>query len=94
MWRELEDEHVVRQVQGRSDEVLVQQRSDELVVDASQENMNHMSEDAVLGENDSETWSQSQSQSQNGSQYEQDQVDLNNSSHENSSGMGDVGREE
>ncbi|GAU34971.1 hypothetical protein TSUD_102930 [Trifolium subterraneum] len=91
MWRELEDEHVVRQVQGRSDEVLVQQRSDGLVVDESQENMNHISEDAVLGDNDSETWSQSQSQ--NGSQYEQDQVDLNNSSRENSSGIGDVGRE-
>lgn len=90
-WREIEDEHVVRQVQGRSDEVLVQQRSDGLVADPSQESTNHMTEGSVLGENESETWSQSQSQ--NGSQCEQDQEELNNSSRENSSNIGESGRE-
>lgn len=84
MWREIEDEHMVRQVQGRPDEVLVQQRSEGLVVDPSQE-------DAGLGENESETWSQSQSQ--NGSQYEQDQEELNSSIRENSADIGEVGRE-
>ncbi|KAL5081842.1 hypothetical protein RYX36_010263 [Vicia faba] len=91
MWRGIEDEHVVRQVQGRSDEVLVQQRSDGLVADPSQENTNHMTEGSVLGENESETWSQSQSQ--NGSQCEQDQEELNNASRENSSNIGESGRE-
>ncbi|XP_027192299.1 uncharacterized protein, partial [Cicer arietinum] len=92
MWREIEDEQVARQIQGRSDEVLVQQRSDGLVSEpSSQESMSRMTEDAVLGENESETWSQSQSQ--NGSQYEQDQEELNNSSRENSSDIGEVGRE-
>jgi hypothetical protein len=84
MWREIEDEHMVRQIQEKSDEVLVQQRSDGLVVDASQE-------DAGLGENESETWSQSQSQ--NGSQYKQDQEELNSSNRENSAEIEEVGRE-
>ena len=92
MWREIEDDQVMRQIQGRSDDVLsVQQRSHGLVADPSHESMSHMTEDAVLGENESETWSQSQSQ--NGSQYEQDHEELNNSSRENSSDIGVVGRE-
>ncbi|TKY48585.1 E3 ubiquitin-protein ligase NEURL1B [Spatholobus suberectus] len=95
MWREIEDEQVVRQVQGRPGEVLLQQRSDGLAVDLSQENMpdssnqreGHMIEDAVLGENDSETWSQSQNE------FHDEQEELNNSSRENSSDFGEVERE-
>ncbi|RZB76421.1 hypothetical protein D0Y65_034751 [Glycine soja] len=92
MWREIEDEQVVRQVQGRPGEV---QRSDGLVVDLSQENVpnssnqreEHMIEDAVLGENDSETWSQSQNE------FHDEQEELNNSSRETSSDFGVVERE-
>ncbi|KAG4961214.1 hypothetical protein JHK87_037847 [Glycine soja] len=92
MWREIEDEQVVRQVQGRPGEV---QRSDGLVVDLSQDNLpdssnqreEHMIEDAVLGENDSETWSQSQNE------FHDEQEELNNSSRENSSDFGVVERE-
>ncbi|CAJ1955841.1 unnamed protein product [Sphenostylis stenocarpa] len=94
MWREIEDEQVVRQVQGRPGEVLLQQRSDELVVDPSLENMPdsnqreaHGIEDAGLGENDSETWSQSQNE------FHDEHEELNNSSHENSSDLGEVERE-
>jgi len=94
MWREIEDEQVVRQVQGRPGEVLLQQRSDELVVDPSQGNMScsnqregHVIEDAGLGENDSETWSQSQNE------FHDEHEELNNSSHENSSDFGEVERE-
>ena len=82
----------MRQVQGRPGEV---QRSDGLVVDLSQENLpdssnqreEHMIEDAVLGENDSETWSQSQNE------FHDEQEELNNSSRENSSDFGVVERE-
>ncbi|RDY01844.1 hypothetical protein CR513_14782, partial [Mucuna pruriens] len=95
MWREIEDEQVVRQVQGRPGEVLLQQRSDDgLVVDLSQENMTDSNrtegdviEDAVLGENDSETWSQSQNE------FHYEQEELNISSRENSSDLGEVERE-
>ncbi|XP_061345373.1 uncharacterized protein LOC133291176 [Gastrolobium bilobum] len=96
MWREIEDEHVVRRVQGRPGEVLPQQRSDGLVADLSQENLpdshqreGHMIEDAVLGENESEAWSQSQSQNESHDEPEE----LNNSSFENSSDLGEVERE-
>ncbi|XP_027341657.1 uncharacterized protein LOC113854697 isoform X2 [Abrus precatorius] len=94
MWREIEDEQVVRQVQGRPGEVLLQQRGDGSVADLAQENMadspqreGHMIEDAVLGENDSETWSQSQNE------FNDEQEELNNSSRENSSDFGEVERE-
>ncbi|XP_029129859.1 LOW QUALITY PROTEIN: uncharacterized protein LOC109811595 [Cajanus cajan] len=93
MWREIEDEQVVRQVQGRPGEVLLQQRSDGLDVDLSQENMpesnhreGHMIEDAVLGENNSKTWSQSQNE------FHDEHEELNNSSRENSD-FGEVERE-
>lgn len=97
MWREIEDEHVVSQVQGRPEEVLLQERSDGLVPDLSQENMphihqrgeGHMIEDAILGENEYETRSQSQSQSE----FHDEQEELNNSSCENSSDFGEVERE-
>ncbi|KAJ1388984.1 Zinc finger, RING-type [Sesbania bispinosa] len=96
MWREIEDEQVVRQVQGRPGEVLIRQRSDGLAADLPQENMQdghqregHVTEDAVLGENESETWSQSQSQ--NGSHDEQEES--NNFSRENSSDIGEIERE-
>ncbi|KAL2331982.1 hypothetical protein Fmac_019563 [Flemingia macrophylla] len=93
MWREIEDEQVVRQVQGRPGEGLLQQRSDGLDVDLSQENMpdsyqreGHMIDDTVLGENDSETWSQSQNE------FHDEHEELNNSSRENSD-FGEVERE-
>ncbi|XP_014497968.1 uncharacterized protein LOC106759346 isoform X1 [Vigna radiata var. radiata] len=93
MWREIEDEQAVRPVQGRPGEVLLQQTSDEVVVDSSQENMPYSNqregrviEDAGLGENDSETWSQSQNE------FHDEQEELNNSSHENSD-FGEVERE-
>ncbi|KAK8469665.1 hypothetical protein PHAVU_005G129700 [Phaseolus vulgaris] len=94
MWREIEDEQVGRPVQGRPGEVLLQQRSDELVVDPSHEDMpysnqreGHVIEDAGFGENDSETWSQSQNE------FHDEHEELNNSSHENSSDFGEVERE-
>ncbi|XP_027345930.1 uncharacterized protein LOC113857876 isoform X2 [Abrus precatorius] len=97
MWREIEDEHVVNQVQARPGEVLLQQRRDGLIVDLSQDDRldgqergrGHVLEDAVLGENESETWSQSQSQNESHDDHE----DLNNSSCENSSDLGEVERE-
>ncbi|KAJ1397770.1 Zinc finger, RING-type [Sesbania bispinosa] len=97
MWREIEDEHVVSPVQGRAGEVLLEQRSDGLTADLSQEDtvdsqelgQGHVLEDAVLGENESETWSQSQSQNESHDGHE----DLNNSSCENSSDLGEVERE-
>lgn len=96
MWREIEDEHVVNQVQGRPGEV-IEQRRDELIVDRSRDNrldiqeraQGHVLEDAVLGENESETWSQSQSQNES----HDDPEDLNNSTCENSSALGEVERE-
>lgn len=95
MWREIEDEQVVRQVQGRPGEVLLRQRSDDgLVVDPSPENMpdsnqreGDVIEDSVLGENDSETWSQSQNE------FHDEHEELNSSSRENSSDLGEVERE-
>ncbi|KAL1323554.1 hypothetical protein HN51_033854 [Arachis hypogaea] len=97
MWQELEDEHAVNQVQGRPGEVLLEQRSDGLISDLSQADspgshergQDRMLDDAVLGDTESETWSQSQSQ--NESHY--DHEDLNNSSCENSSDLGEVERE-
>ncbi|CAJ1979216.1 unnamed protein product [Sphenostylis stenocarpa] len=97
MWREIEDEHVVNQVQGRPGEVPLEQRRDELSGELSQEDRPdirerghiHVLEDAVLGENESETWSQSQSQNESHDDHE----DLNNSSCENSSDLGEVERE-
>ncbi|KAF7823322.1 E3 ubiquitin-protein ligase NEURL1B [Senna tora] len=97
MWRELEDEHVVSQAQGRPGEGLLQQRSDELSVDLSQANtpnshergQRHVLEDTILGENDCETWSQSQSQHES----HDEQEELNNSSCDNSSDFGEVERE-
>ncbi|KAH1225330.1 hypothetical protein AAZV13_11G152900 [Glycine max] len=97
MWREIEDEHVVNQVQGRSGEVPLEQRRDGLVADLSREDrldiqergQRHVIEDTVLGENESETWSQSQSQNESHDGNE----DLNNSSCENSSDLGEVERE-
>ncbi|XP_061353456.1 uncharacterized protein LOC133298219 [Gastrolobium bilobum] len=97
MWREIEDEHVESQVQGRPGEVLLEQRSDGLIVDLSQEDtldshgrgQGHMVEDAVLGGNESETWSQSPSQNE----FHDEHEDLNNSSCENSSDLGEVERE-
>ena len=73
MWREIEDEHVVNQVQGRSGEVPLEQRREGLVADLSREDrldiqergQRHVIEDTVLGENESETWSQSQKQNRN-----------------------------
>ncbi|KAI4322338.1 hypothetical protein L6164_022043 [Bauhinia variegata] len=97
MWREIEDEHAVSQTHGSPGEGLLQQRSDRFMDNLSQANMpdshdreqRHILEDAVLGENECETWSQSQSQ--NGSHYEQEES--NNSSCENSSEFGEVERE-
>ncbi|TKY67141.1 E3 ubiquitin-protein ligase NEURL1B [Spatholobus suberectus] len=97
MWREIEDEHVVNQVQGRPGEVPLGQRRDGLVADLSREDRLDIQErgqglvleDAVLGENESETWSQSQSQNES----RDDPEDLNNSSWENSSDLGEVERE-
>ncbi|KAL2984262.1 hypothetical protein AAZX31_12G078500 [Glycine max] len=93
MWREIEEEHVVNQVQGRPDEVPIEQRRDGLVADPSQDiqerRQQHVLEDAVLGENESETWSQSQSQNESHDGNE----DLNNSSCDNSSDLGEVERE-
>ncbi|KAL9296815.1 hypothetical protein ACSQ67_022711 [Phaseolus vulgaris] len=81
MWREIEDEHVVNQVQGRPGE--------EDRLDIQERGQGHVLEDAVLGENESETWSQSQSQNE----FHEDHEDLNNSSCENSSDLGEVERE-
>ena len=97
MRREIEDEHVANQVQGRSGELLLQQRNDGLISDLSQENMldshqrgeGHVIEDAVLGENESETWSQSQSQNE----FHDEQEGLSNSNCENASDLGEVERE-
>lgn len=96
-WREIEDEHVVGQVQGRPSDELLQQRSDEFITDLSQASIpgshetgeRHVVEDSILGENDCETWSQSQSQLE--SPDEQDE--LNNSSCDNSSDLGEIERE-
>lgn len=97
MWREIEDEHVVSQVQGRPGEVLIERRSDGLIADLSQADTTHshergrghMLEEAVLGDNESEMWSQSQSQIES----RDDREDLNNSSCENSPDLGEVERE-
>ncbi|CAL5212198.1 unnamed protein product [Lathyrus oleraceus] len=97
MWREIEDEHAVSQVQGRPGEVLLEQRSNGLIADLSLEEtpdspeigQRNGLEDAVFGENESETWSQSQSQNESHDGHE----DLNNSSCENSSVFGEVERE-
>ncbi|MCH90227.1 hypothetical protein A2U01_0011138, partial [Trifolium medium] len=85
------------QVQGRPGEVLLEQRNNGLVVDLSLEDTpdtpeieeRHDLEDAVLGETESETWSQSQSQTESHDGHE----DLNNSSCENSSVFGEGERE-
>lgn len=97
MWREIEDEHVVGQVQGRPGDGLLQQRSDEFVTDLSQASMpsspetgeRHAVEDSILGENDCETWSQSHSQHESPDEQEE----LNNSGCDNSSDLGEVERE-
>ena len=98
IWREIEDEHAVSQVQGRHGEVLLEQRSNEsIVVDLSREDtpdrpelgQMHDLDDAVFGENESETWSQSQSHGDSHDGHE----DLNNSSCENSSVFGEAERE-
>ncbi|WJX44077.1 hypothetical protein P8452_31101 [Trifolium repens] len=97
MWRDIEDEHAVSQVQGRPGEVLLEQRNNGSVVDLSLEDTpdtperveRHDLEDAVLGETESETWSQSQSQTESHDGHE----DLNNSSCENSSVFGEGERE-
>ncbi|CAL0332314.1 unnamed protein product [Lupinus luteus] len=95
IWREIEDEHVVSQVQGGSGEALLQERSDGLVPDLSRENMadicrreGRMIGDTVLGENGSESCSQLQSQSESHDEHEE----LNNSTSENSSDLGEVER--
>ena len=54
---------------------------------SSNQREEHMIEDAVLGENDSETWSQSQNE------FHDEQEELNNSSRETSSDFGVVERE-
>jgi len=97
MWREIEDEHVVNQVQGRPGDVPLEQRRSGLIAELSQEDrldiqergQGHVLEDAVLVENESETWSQSQSHNES----HEDHEDLNNSSCENSSDLGEVERE-
>ncbi|XP_019448797.1 PREDICTED: uncharacterized protein LOC109351692 isoform X2 [Lupinus angustifolius] len=97
IWREIEDEHVASQVHGRPGEVLIEQRSDGLIVDLShadtprsrERGRGNMLEEAVLADNDSEMWSQSQSQNESHDDHE----DLNNSSCENSSDLGEVERE-
>ncbi|RDY12924.1 hypothetical protein CR513_02205, partial [Mucuna pruriens] len=94
MWREIEDEHVVNHVQGRSGEVPLEQRRDGLIAALSQDDRLGIQErghgDIIeLGENESETWSQSQSQIESHDEHE----DLNNSSCENSSDLGEVERE-
>ncbi|MED6108191.1 hypothetical protein PIB30_021328 [Stylosanthes scabra] len=96
MWREIEDEHMAGQVQGRSGELLISQRSDGLISDLSQEDApqrvegeRHVIEDSsILGENESETWSQSQSQNDS-----HDDEGLGNSNCESSSDLGEVERE-
>ncbi|KAE9585788.1 hypothetical protein Lal_00009800 [Lupinus albus] len=96
IWREIEDERAGSQVQGGSGETLLQERSDELVPDQSQENMpdirqreGHMIGDADLGENESEIYSQLQSQGES----HDEQEELNNPSSENSHDLGEVERE-
>ncbi|XP_057729374.1 uncharacterized protein LOC130944840 [Arachis stenosperma] len=97
MWREIEDEHMAGQVQGRSGELLIRQRSDGLISDLSQEDASrrgegegHMIEDAISGENESETWSQSQSQNDS---RDDEHEGLGNSNCESSSDLGEVERE-
>ncbi|MED6175211.1 hypothetical protein PIB30_076265, partial [Stylosanthes scabra] len=98
MWREIEDEHMAGQVQGRSGELLVSQRSDGLISDLSQEDVpqrgegeRHVIEDSsILGENESETWSQSQSQNDS---HDDEHEGLGNSNCESSSDLGEVERE-
>ncbi|CAL0304047.1 unnamed protein product [Lupinus luteus] len=97
IWREIEDDHVMSQVHGRPGEVLIEQRSDGLVADLShvdtprshERGQGNMLEEAVLADNDSEMWSQTQSQNESHDDHE----DLNNSSCENSSDLGEVERE-
>ncbi|XP_028776132.1 uncharacterized protein LOC114732921 [Neltuma alba] len=97
MWREIEDEHVVGQVQGRPGDGLLQQRSDEFITDLSQASVpgshdtgeRHVVEDSILGETDCETWSQSQGQLESPDEQEE----LNNCSCDNSSDLGEVERE-
>jgi len=97
MWREIEDEHAVSQVQGRAGEVVLERRNDVSIADVSLENAPDSPEigdrrgleDVVLGESESDTWSQSQSQNESHDGNE----DLNNSSCENSSVFGEVERE-
>ncbi|KAE9593164.1 hypothetical protein Lal_00029232 [Lupinus albus] len=97
MWREIEDEHVARQFQGRPGEVLLEQRSDGLINDLSHVDMphshvsgqSHLLEEAVLAVNESEIWAQSQSQNV----PHGDQEDLSNSSCENFYDLGEIERE-
>ncbi|XP_058755050.1 uncharacterized protein LOC131628205 isoform X2 [Vicia villosa] len=87
MWREIEDEHAVSQVQGSNG--LIADLSLEDTPDSPEIGRRHGLDDAVFGENESETWSQSQSQNESHDGHE----DLNNSSCENSSVFGEVERE-
>lgn len=87
MWREIEDEHAVSQVQGSNG--LIADLSLEDTPDSPEIGRRHGLDDAVFGENESETWSQSQSQTESHDGHE----DLNNSSCENSSVFGEVERE-
>ncbi|KEH29944.1 putative transcription factor C2H2 family [Medicago truncatula] len=97
MWREIEDEHAVSQVQGRAGEVVLERRNNGSIADVSLENAPDSPEigdrrgleDVVLRESESDTWSQSQSQNES----HDDNEDLNNSSCENSSVFGEVERE-
>ncbi|XP_019453917.1 PREDICTED: uncharacterized protein LOC109355295 isoform X2 [Lupinus angustifolius] len=97
MWREIEDEHLARQFQGRPGEVLLEQRSDGLIDDLShagtphsnESGRAHLLEEAVLAANESEIWAQSQSQNV----PHDDQEDLNNSSCENFYDLGEIERE-
>jgi hypothetical protein len=97
MWRDIEDEHAVSHVQGRAGEAVLERRNNGLIADVSLEDAPDSPdigerrglEDAVLGESESDTWSQSQSQNESHDGHE----DLNNSSCENSSVFGEVERE-
>ncbi|KAL2328535.1 hypothetical protein Fmac_021962 [Flemingia macrophylla] len=92
MWREIEDEHVVNQVQGRPG-VVIEQRRNGLIMDHSRDDRLDIQErgqgHVLEGENESETWSQSQSQNES----HDDPEDLNNSTCENSSDLGEIERE-
>ncbi|KAM7278125.1 hypothetical protein ACFE04_005259 [Oxalis oulophora] len=85
MWRELEDEHVVGNTQERVTERLHQQQTDMVAESQGSENCG-ASEDASIGENDSELWSPSQNGSQNGHE------DPNSLNRESSANLGAVER--